>query len=70
MTYAYKDYWAEISPVFDQRRRKVVYWHYKIYAFFDEFLFDGYDGDRPSAIASAQAHIERLNAESRLLRVA
>ncbi len=73
MRYAYKGYWADISPVHDEARAKVLYWRYKIFSFANnEFLFDGHDADRPSAVATAQAHIELLvrDAAAPVLRVA
>jgi len=61
MTYAYRGFWTEIRPVFDEQRLKVLYWHYKIFSFRStEFLFDGYDEDCASALHTAQAHIELL----------
>lgn len=61
MTYGYRDYWAEINPVYNEDRNKVLYWSYKIFSFInDELIFDGHDGDRSSALATAQAHIENL----------
>jgi len=61
MTYGYRDYWAEISPVYNEDRKKVLYWRYEIFSFADdEVLFDGHDSDRSSALATAQAHIENL----------
>jgi hypothetical protein len=61
MTYAYKDYWADIRPVYDHTQTKVLYWRYEIFAFTDDdLIFDGHDGDRASALSTAQAHIEAL----------
>lgn len=61
MRYAYRGYWTEICPIYDERRAKVLYWRYEIFSFANnQFIFDGHDGDRSSALATAQAHIEVL----------
>lgn len=73
MRYGYKGYWTEVCPVYDETKAKVLYWRYRIFSFAtNESLLDGYDGDRPSALATAQAHIELLarDAAAPALRVA
>ena len=70
MTYAFKDYWTEVTPVRGADHKKVLYWRYKIFAFGEDgMLFDGYDADCPSALATAQAHIENLSREVRMSKL-
>jgi hypothetical protein len=61
MTYAYRGFWTEIRPVHDENTGRIAYWHYKIFSLHtEEFLFEGFDVERASALATAQAHIEAL----------
>ena len=61
MRYGYRGYWAEICPVYHEVGTKVLYWRYEIFSLpNNQFIFDGHDGDRSSALATAQAHIEIL----------
>lgn len=70
MRYGYRGYWTEICPVYDESRGRVMYWRYEIFSFANnEFIFEGHDGDRSSALATAQAHIEILVRDEAVLKL-